>query len=98
MSVCALGYLQLTAVDRAAWTPFARDVLGLQVEDGPAATRLRLDGRAFRIEILDGVADEVTVIGWEVPDRETMVALAEDIRATGAEVVAGDDEDAHARG
>jgi 2,3-dihydroxybiphenyl 1,2-dioxygenase len=90
-SVSQLGYLGFEVSDLAAWEVFAREVLGVGVapwgDDGALA--LRIDGRAYRMLVHQGPADDLAFVGWEVADRATLDHLAEGLRAAGVAVAEG---------
>jgi len=73
-----LGYLGLEVSDLEAWRRFARDPLGLAI--GPpradGALPLRMDEHEHRFLLVQGPADDVAYIGWELRDRASVDALA----------------------
>jgi 2,3-dihydroxybiphenyl 1,2-dioxygenase len=98
-SVSQLGYLGLGVSDVAAWERFATEVLGFSVGERLAdgALHLRMDDHHHRITVHPGGADDLAYIGWEVPNRETLAAVAEQLRAAGTEVAAASAAEAAAR-
>ena len=62
-----LGFLEFEVSDLVAWDRFLTRVLGLQaVGEG----RFRLDGHAWRIQLVEGPADDLATVGWEFTDAE----------------------------
>ncbi|MFF5988804.1 VOC family protein [Prauserella flavalba] len=70
MSVNALGHLSISTSKKDEWLKFAGNVLGMQIcQSNPdGVTRVRLDDRSYRLEFEEGADEELTRIGWEVPD------------------------------
>jgi 2,3-dihydroxybiphenyl 1,2-dioxygenase len=85
-----LGYLGFEVADLAAWETFATHVLGLQVsarrDDGGLA--LRMDAQEQRFTISPGPANDLSFVGWQVPDRGTLDRYAERLSKAGVEVEA----------
>ncbi len=81
-----LGFLVFEVRDLAAWQDFATGVLGL-VEVG--AGRFRMDGHAWRIQTVEGPADDLSVVGWELDEDELEERLAA-LGAAGIELVEAD--------
>jgi extradiol dioxygenase len=98
-TVSQLGYIGLGVGDAAAWERFATGILGMSVseraEDG--SLKLRMDDHHYRICVHPQGSDDVAYIGWEVPNRETLAAIAEQIRGAGADVERGSDTEARGR-
>ncbi|MCP4805991.1 MAG: 2,3-dihydroxybiphenyl 1,2-dioxygenase [Proteobacteria bacterium] len=65
-----LAYVGFEVRDVAAWRELAERVLGLTAIPYEGGFRLRLDDRAFRIEIREGPADDLAFVGWELPVPE----------------------------
>lgn len=92
--ISSLGYLQIATTERAAWADFATGVLGMQAhpDEVHGTTRLQFDDRMYRIELVDSDTDELSRIGWEVPDGAALDSVRDALRAAGAEVVECDDK------
>lgn len=89
--IAALGYVGIEVADVAAWTGFARDMLGLQVlPAGPDATELRMDDHAARLRLHAGPRDDIAYAGWEVRDEAALVGLAARLEGAGVAVTGGD--------
>jgi 2,3-dihydroxybiphenyl 1,2-dioxygenase len=67
-----LGFLGFEVSDVGAWTKFLTEVLG-SVHIGGG--RFRIDGYAWRIQIHEGPADDLSVVGWELLDAELDAVL-----------------------
>lgn len=81
-----LGYLAFEVSDRAAWHAFFTEVIGLvHAGDG----RYRMDGHAWRYRLLDGPADDLAAVGWEVDEATAAAALGR-LRAAGVAVEEAD--------
>jgi 2,3-dihydroxybiphenyl 1,2-dioxygenase len=97
--ISQLGYLGFEVKDLAAWEKFATQVLGLTVADRRAdgALALRMDGHAYRFLIEPGAADDLALLGWEVADEATLLALAAKLREAGTDVTEAPAADVEAR-
>ena len=81
-NVTQLGYLGLGVKDGDAWKQFATNVLGFQVTTGDdqGTFYLRMDEYHHRFLIHPG-DDDLAYIGWEVPDAQTLQAVAARLKA-----------------
>jgi 2,3-dihydroxybiphenyl 1,2-dioxygenase len=94
-----LGYLGLEVPDPDSLTPFFGEVIGL-VAGAPTADGARTwrnDGKAHRVFVEAGPANDATFLGIEAADPETFAAYAERIRNAGFELAEGTDEQKSAR-
>ncbi len=83
-SVRGLGYVVITASDLDAWTAFGCDLLGLQAAERTAdRLLLRLDERAYRLDIRRGGSDTLDVIGWDVASLAELEELAATVQEAG---------------
>ncbi|WP_241385607.1 VOC family protein [Rhodococcus sp. CH91] len=74
--VRAFGYLVATVRDIEAWKIFAADVHGMQVvEHTPDRLKLRLDERAWRLDLHRGAVEHIDAVGWEVRGPEDIDTL-----------------------
>jgi 2,3-dihydroxybiphenyl 1,2-dioxygenase len=97
-SVSQLGYLGIGVRDLAAWEKFAGEILGMQIGERASDTIfLRMDEYHHRLAIHSGGNDDLAYIGWEVPDAQTMRAVADQLKAGGASVIEGTKAEAQAR-
>jgi 2,3-dihydroxybiphenyl 1,2-dioxygenase len=94
-----LGYLIFGVSDLSAWRGLASGVLGMEVVPGdtPSTAYLRMDEHAHRIELRKGGADDLEVIGWEVPDAAALHAVAQRLEGAGVRVKAGSRDEADQR-
>lgn len=100
MSVNALGYLSISTPRREEWRTFAAQLLGMQLIDDPASdtSRLRLDDRGYRVELVDADTEAVNAIGWQVLDRAALDAVVDTLSAAGHPVIRCDADTAARRG
>ncbi|ODQ86173.1 VOC family protein [Mycolicibacterium holsaticum] len=85
--VTGLGYVLIDASDLDAWEKFACELLGLQaVVHTPERLVLRLDQKAYRVDIRRAETDAVSVIGWEVRGPRELEDLAVALEAGGYSV------------
>ena len=84
----SLGYMVVPGQDLDAWSLWAPKVMGLQLADRSASTRVfRMDDYQYRFAI-DQSAQGPTY-GWEVADGRDMDAMAARIEAGGVKVTRG---------
>src|SRR5216684_6056194 len=92
-AVSQLGYLGIGVSDIEAWKGFATGVLGLAIgevgRDG--AVRFRMDEYSYRFALHPGGNDDIAYIGWEVSDRGTMEAIAQQLESAGVAVTRGNE-------
>ncbi|MBO6632970.1 VOC family protein [Parvibaculum sp.] len=76
MSVASLGYIGFEVSDLGAWDSYLTGFLGLMPgRSNGTSARYRMDDRAFRLQIDEGKADDISFIGLEVETWEGMQAL-----------------------
>ena len=97
--VAQLGYLGFEVSDLEAWKNFGTAVLGLDIvnESDDGSFGLRMDSYQQRFFITRGEADDLTVLGWEVPDQDELDAVRSRLQAAGVEVREGTPEQARQR-
>lgn len=67
-----LGFLEFEVRDIDAWTTFFTEVIGaISVGDG----RFRIDGHAWRFQLIEGPADDLATVGWELEEAELEATL-----------------------
>lgn len=90
-SVTQLGYLGLNVSNLGDWESFATEILGLQIagREADGTLYLRMDEYHHRFILNQGSADDVAFLGWEVADQRALMELAEQLKASGIEVVRG---------
>jgi len=70
----------------------------MPVEAPPGERRFRMDAQAWRIGLEVGDADDLTYVGFEVPDRDALEVLAARLREAGCALRQDDAALAQARG
>lgn len=94
-----LGYVGLEVSDLGAWHRFASDFVGLDWSDADPGGihHLRLDERVSRLQLVEGAADDVAWLGWEVGGPEDLARLADLLDQSGVAVARGSEEEAASR-
>ncbi|WP_347955485.1 VOC family protein [Gordonia aichiensis] len=95
----ALGYVEVVTNDMPRWRKLALEILGFAEGSGPdtEALYLRVDERAARIIVRPGDTDKVSVVGWEVRDRQGLERVRATVEAAGITVRDLTDAEADAR-
>jgi 2,3-dihydroxybiphenyl 1,2-dioxygenase len=84
----SLGYMVVPGQDLDAWSLWAPKVMGLQLSDHSATTRVfRMDDYQHRFAIDQGA--QTPTYGWEVADGRAMDAMAAGLEAAGVRVTRG---------
>ncbi len=98
-SVSQLEYVGIGVTDITAWENFATGILGMSISERGAdsSLKLRMDDHHYRLAVHPGGDDDIAYLGWEVPNRETLAAIAGQIKEAGAEVAQGSDAEARER-
>lgn len=82
--VLNLAYAAFASPNVADWRTFGADILGAEVTDGPdGSIRLRIDDKAWRVQIEPGEANDIVALGWELADDD---AIRDRLAAAGIEV------------
>lgn len=68
-----LGFLVFEVQQVDVWHAFLTEVLGLV---GVGEGRYRNDGHAWRIQLVEGPADDLAAVGWELDEAELDAAVA----------------------
>lgn len=91
MSVSKLAYLGASASDLSAWKKYTTEVLGLEIsrDSSDHLLYLRADERHHRLSIHPGQNDDISYVGWEVPDHAALEATASLVERNGVKVEAG---------
>ena len=94
-----LGYLVLEVPDPESVTPVLEDVVGL-VRGEPTAAGIatwRNDGRANRLFVQSGPANDAVAIGVEAVDTAAFDAVVDRLQGIGADLTEGDGSDRRAQ-
>lgn len=84
MGVASLGYIGFEVSDLKAWDGYLTGFLGLMPGRGNGTSaRYRMDDRAFRIQLEQGKADDISFIGLEVETLEGLQELRERLEKAG---------------
>jgi 2,3-dihydroxybiphenyl 1,2-dioxygenase len=94
-----LGYVLVESQRLDAWRRFGVDGLGLHADaTADGAVAFRMDAHSRRLIVLEGPAEDVAALGWQVDDAATLQAIRSRLGARGVEVTEGDPEAARLRG
>ena len=94
-----LGYVLVESQRLDAWRRFGVDGLGLHADATPDdAIALRMDAHHRRLVVLEGPAEDVTALGWQLDDADTLQTIRTRLVARGVEVTEGDADAARLRG
>lgn len=85
MAEMSLGYLVFEVSKPAAWRDFATTHLGCQIvaDAHGEDCALRIDRKAYRLLLRQGKADDLAVLGWEMPNEAALQALAARLATAG---------------
>ncbi len=90
--ISQLAYVGFRVADLNEWRSFGTDLLGLEVasSDGDEdVLRLRMDERAFRIELSRDESESLERVGWEVPLERDFEIILDRLSAYGVKVIEG---------
>lgn len=92
MDIRALGYLRLETTRPDEWRRYTLDLLGMAEASGSTddVLLLRLDDRAYRIEIRTGGSDRLLAAGWELAGARALAAAVAELEAAGVAVKTAD--------
>ncbi|BBZ43439.1 2,3-dihydroxybiphenyl 1,2-dioxygenase [Mycobacterium parmense] len=94
-----LGYVVVESEKLGEWRRFGRDALGLHLDDAlPGALRFRLDDSRCRVLVRRGPAEDVTALGWQLDDDQTLDAVLARVRQHGVSATDGTAAEAALRG
>lgn len=88
--ISQLAYVGFRVADLNEWRSFGTDLLGLEVasSDGDEdVLRLRMDERAFRIELSRDESESLERVGWEVPLERDFEIILDRLSAYGVKVI-----------
>jgi len=91
MGVSRLAYLGATTTNLAAWKEYSTEVMGLEIsaDSGDRCLYLRADERHHRLSIHAGDNDDVTYVGWELANHQTLEAATSLLEGNGVKVAPG---------
>jgi 2,3-dihydroxybiphenyl 1,2-dioxygenase len=96
--VSQLAYLGFEVRDLSAWEQFGTKILGLGITNRtPEGFGLRLDSYRQRFHITAGDADDLSMIGWELPNEQELAATVARLREAGVDVQEGSAAEAEQR-
>nr|UII03349.1 Biphenyl-2,3-diol 1,2-dioxygenase [Paraburkholderia sp.] len=99
MSIKSLGYLGFGVRDVEAWRSYLTRKLGLmEGRDESGGIVFRVDSRAWRIAVHEGVEDDLAYTGYEVANELALADMVQRLRSEGVDVIAGDVDLAKQRG
>jgi 2,3-dihydroxybiphenyl 1,2-dioxygenase len=94
-----LGYVVVESKRLDAWRRFGVDGLGLHLDRAPdKAMAFRMDAHQRRLVVLEGPAEDVTALGWQLDDADTLETVRSRLVARGVAVTEGNADAARARG
>ena len=94
-----LGYVVVESKRLDAWRRFGVDGLGLHVDRAPdKAMAFRMDAHQRRLVVLEGPAEDVTALGWQLDDADTLETVRSRLVARGVAVTEGNADAARVRG
>lgn len=97
-AVTQLGYLGFEVSDLEAWHSFATGVLGLSAtRRADGVISLRNDSREARFFLVEGEADDLAFMGWQVEDAAGLDQIARRLQGAGVTVTEGEKAEAEAR-
>ena len=91
MNIRGIGYLGLNATDPEGWQSFAEELLGLMPATADLAPGTdgdlfyRLDDRSWRLGIHRAEQPGLAYLGWELPDRDSLLAAADHLKGCGVD-------------
>lgn len=94
-----LGYVVIESEKFTDWRRFGRDAIGMHVDEAlPDVIRFRLDDHQCRFLLQRGPAEDVSALGWQLDDHETLDEIVSRITRHGVPVTEGTPEEAALRG
>lgn len=84
MGIKSLGYLGFESNKRDEWRDYLTNAIGLMdVSDGDAELRFRMDDHAWRIAVQPGEAEDLAYAGFDAGSGASLDALAAQLEAAG---------------
>jgi len=96
----SLGYFVFKSDKLEQWKVFLKDLVGLQLSEKSNANRLAfcMDKQEQRIVIEQGDVNDLSAVGWEFDNDESLNAIVQHIQAMGIEIVEADKALCESRG
>ena len=94
MKIASLGYMTLEVTDLDYWRTTLPGLLGLQAVEGPGSGSVwvRVDERAWRVEVSRSVTNRLSVLGWEMATDDDLTAAEAELAALGHDPQRGSEE------
>ena len=94
-----LGYVVVETDRFADWRRFGRDAIGMHLDEPlPDIVRFRLDEHQCRFLLQRGPAEDVTTLGWQVDDHDTIDEILRRVTRHGVPITDGTPDEAALRG
>ncbi|MCV7029141.1 VOC family protein [Mycobacterium sherrisii] len=94
-----LGYIVIETDRFADWRRFARDAIGMHLDETlPGVMRFRLDDNECRFLLQRGPAEDVTTLGWQIDDHDTIDEILGRVTRHGVPLTEGTAEETALRG
>ena len=94
-----LGYVVIETQKFGDWKRFARDAIGMHIDELDAdAMRFRLDANECRVLLRRGPAEDVVALGWQLDDHTTFDEISRRVLDHGVPSTEGPDDEAKQRG
>lgn len=96
----SLGYFVFKSDKLAEWNTFLKDLVGLQLSDKSSDDQLafRMDKQEQRIIIEKGSANDLSAVGWEYDNDQSLNEIVLHIKGKGVEIVKADQKFCESRG
>ncbi|MCK5880269.1 MAG: VOC family protein [Sinobacterium sp.] len=101
MKIKALGYLVIETKKPEQWATFLTDIVGLMPASSishPQINYFKMDNYLWRIAIIPGQKEKVSIAGWEVSTKQDFDDAIEELRTAGTQFIALDEEQLKERG
>jgi len=86
-----MGYALVASRRLEQWQRFCREALGMHVQREAGTLVCRLDGHARRLVVVEGAAEDIAALGYQLDDDATLQTV---LRRLGGKSVAVEDGDA----
>ncbi|MEZ5502351.1 MAG: VOC family protein [Halioglobus sp.] len=93
-----MGYTMVESRREEQWYRFTREALGMDARRAAGALVCRLDDHARRIIVVDGPAEDIAALGYQLDDEATLQVVLQRLRERAVDVREGDAAGAALRG